>query len=129
MGRKFFVSGYRDGFVDHALEVRERGVDREGVERTVAEAEVVDTIRGPRSRVRQRDCAVGLDTEDVHMGGDPCVTRGEHPEFVGGRPTGAIIQLVDRYDDARNYIGSYEIKWEKTGARSHAIASKRRVFH
>jgi hypothetical protein len=114
MGRKFYVSGYRDGFIDHALEVRRAGVDREGVERTAAEAEVVDTIRGPRNRVRQKDSAIGLDTEDVHMGGDPCVTVGEYPEIVGGRPTGDVLQYVARYDDARNYIGTYEVRWGKT---------------
>lgn len=127
MGRVFYFSGYRgeDAFVDHADEVRQQGVEREGWDKTGSEAQIV----GPKRRVRQKDAAIGLDTQDVHMGGDRVVTRAELPEFKGGRPTGNIEQVVDRYSDSGHYIGSYVVRWEKNGEGRHVNAGKRRVWY
>lgn len=127
MGRKFFVSGFKgdDKFVDHALEVQEQGVIREGWDQTGSDWQQA----GGKGRVRQRDAAIGLDTEDVHMGGDRVVTRGEVPVIQGGRATGDIDQIVDRYSDSGDYIGTYAVRWEKTGEGRHTITGKRRVFY
>lgn len=127
MGRKFFISGFKGGdpYIDHALEVREQGVIRDGWDQTGSDYQSV----GGKGRVRQRDAAIGLDTEDVHMGGDRVVTRAETPEIVRGRPTGDIIQVVDRFSDSGKYIGSYEVRWAKTAEGQHTITGHRRVFH
>lgn len=128
MSRKaFYISGFKgdDRFVDHALEVREQGVIRDGWDQTGSDYQ----SSGGKGRVRQRDAAIGLDTEDVHMGGDRVVTRAETPEIVRGKPTGDVLQVVDRYSDSGKYIGSYEIRWEKTGEGQHTITGHRRVSH
>lgn len=127
MGRKFFISGFKGGdpWIDHALEVREQGVIREGWDQTGSEWQE----QGGKGRVRQRDAAVGLDTEDVHMGGDRVVTRAETPEIVRGRPTGDLLQVVDRYSDSGKYMGTFEVRWAKTGAGRHVIAGSRRVTY
>jgi hypothetical protein len=127
MGRKFFVSGFKGGsaYIDHANEVQEQGVEREGWDKTGSDWQ----SQGGKGRVRARDAAVGLDTYDVHMGGDLAVVRAETPEIVGGKPTGDVLQVVDRYDDAHNYLGSYEVRWEKTDERTHRLSSKRRIFY
>lgn len=127
MGRKFYVSGFKgdDRFVTDALAVREAGVIREGWDRTGSDYQSA----GGKGRVRNRDAAVGLDSEDVHMGGDRAVVRAEVPEILGGRPTGDVLQVVDRYSDGGKCLGSYEIRWSKTGERSHTITSKRRVYY
>jgi hypothetical protein len=127
MGRKFFVSGFKgdDRFVEHALEVREQGVIREGADRTGSDWQQA----GAKGRVRQRDAAIGLDTEDVHMGGDRVVTRAEVPVIVAGKPTGGVEQVVDRYSDSGAYLGSYAVRWEKTGEGRHVIAGKRRIYY
>jgi hypothetical protein len=126
MGRQFFVSGFKggDAYIDHANEVGRQGVEREGWDKTGSEAQVA----GDKRRVRVKDAAIGLDTYDVHMSGDLAVVRAETPEIKGGRATGDVLQVVDRYDDAHNYLGSYEVRWEKTGERTHTLASRRRIF-
>jgi hypothetical protein len=126
MGRKFFVSGFKgdDKFVDHALEVRREGVIREGVDDVPVETQ---EVMG-RRRLRRVDAAIGLDSEDVHMGGDRVVVRAETPEIKGGKATGDILQVVDRYSDSGAYLGSYQIRWEKVAPGRHVLASKRRIF-
>jgi hypothetical protein len=126
MGRKFYVSGFKgdDPYVDHAEEVRREGVIRDGWDKTGSEWQATG-----RGRVRQRDAAIGLDTEDVHMGGDRVVTRAEVPEIVGGKPSGDIEQVVDRYSDSGAYLGTYLVRWAKAGEGRHVIAGKRRVFY
>ncbi len=127
MGRKFFVSGFKgdDKFVDHALEVREQGVIREGSDQTGSDWQQA----GSKGRIRQRDAAIGLDTEDVHMSGDRVVTRAEVPVITGGRATGDIEQVVDRFSDSGKYLGTYAVTWEKTGDGRHVIARNRRVYY
>jgi hypothetical protein len=127
MSRKaYYISGFKgdDRFVDHALEVREQGVIREGADQTGSEWQSAG-----RGRVRQHDAAIGLDTEDVHMGGDRVVTRAETPEIVSGRATGDVLQVVDRYDDSGKFTGSYEVRWTKTARGTHVISGNRRVFY
>lgn len=125
MSRKvFFVQGFQDRFVDHALDVKAQGVIREGADQTGSEWQSAG-----RGRVRQRDAAIGLDTEDVHMGGDRVVTRAETPVITGGRATGDIEQVVDRFSDSGKYLGSYAVTWEKTGDGRHVIARNRRVYY
>lgn len=76
-----------------------------------------------------QDAAIGLDTEDVHFAGDRAVTRAEVPVFEGGRPTGDIDQIIDRYSDGGKFLGSYTVRWEKTGEGRHTIARNRRIFY
>lgn len=121
--KAFFVSGFKgdDRFVDHALEIQERGVVREGWEQTPTEAQVV----GSKRRVRHKDAAIGLDSTDVHMGNDRVVVEAEIPD----PKSGDITQVVHRYSDAGRYSGSYSVVWEKTAEGRHTLARTKRIFY
>lgn len=127
-GKRFFFFGETQagvGWEKHAWQVHQEGVNREGADQTPTEAQVTYNDRGERvARVRHRDAAIGLDSQDVHMAGDRCVTTAEIPDGKGG-----VTQYVERYDDAGKFSGSYEVRWEKTGPRTHTLASKRRVYY
>lgn len=127
MGRKvFFVQGFSDHFVDHALQVRQDGVNREGAFDTPSEAQVVTNAQGNRvARVRQVDPAIGLDSEDVHMSGDRCVVVAEIPD----PKTGDLVQYVERYSDSGARIGSYAVPWHKIGPGRHEKGSPKRIFY
>ena len=127
MARKvFFVQGFNDRFVDHALEVKREGVNREGAENTPTEAQVTTNAQGNRvARVKHRDPAIGLDTEDVHMGGDRCVVTAEIPDAK----TGDLVQYVERYSDSGRFIGSYAVPWYKIGIGKHEKGAPRRITY
>lgn len=127
MSKKYFIFDWNrgDGWEEHVSRIREGGVIREGVENTTAEAQVVHNKKGERvARVRQADAAIGLDSEDVHMGGDRVVVEAELPSRGGD-----VTQVVHRYSDSGKYIGSYEAVWEKTDSKIHTLTRKRRVFY
>lgn len=127
MARKvFFVQGFNDRFVDHALQVKREGVNREGAEETSTEAQVTQNAQGNRvSRVKHRDAAIGLDSEDVHMSGDRAVVVAEIPD---GK-TGDLHQYVERYSDDGRFIGSYVVPWYKTGEGRHYKGMPRRIHY
>ena|SRR5215469_5996693 len=113
------------GWEKHAWKVHQEGVNREGADQTPVEAQVTRNDQGQQvSRVRHRDAAIGLDSQDVHMGGDRCVTTAEIPDGKGG-----VTQYVERYSDDGRFAGSFEVHWEKTGDRTHTLTTKRRVFY
>lgn len=128
MGRQFFVSGFKgdDHFVDHALQVRREGVNREGAEACPTEAQVTYNAQGNRvARVKHRDPAIGLDSEDVHMSGDRAVVVAEIPDPT----TGDICQYVERYSDSGKRIGSYVVPWLKVGEGRHQKGSPKRIYY
>ena len=128
MGKQFFVSGFKgdDGFVDHALRVKREGVNRDGAEDCPTEAQVTKNEQGNRvARVRHRDPAIGLDSEDVHMSGDRCVVTAEIPD----PRTGDIHQFVERYSAGGKFIGSYDLPWYKTGEGRHTKGTARRIYY
>lgn len=126
MGKQFFVQGFNDNFVDHALKVRREGVNREGAEDCPTEAQVTQNAQGNRvARVRHKDPAIGLDSEDVHMSGDRAVVVAEIPD----PKTGDIHQYCERYSDSGKFIGSYVVPWHKTGDGQHTKGSARRIHY
>lgn len=127
MARKvFFVQGFNDRFVDHALQVKRDGVNRDGAEDTPTEAQVTYNDQGQRvARVKHRDAAIGLDSEDVHMSGDRAVVVAEIPD---GK-TGDVHQYVERYSDDGRFIGSYVVPWYKTGEGRHYKGVARRIHY
>lgn len=129
MARKaFFVSGFRgdDRFVDHALQVKKDGVNRDGADQTPTEAQVTVNAQGNRvARVKHRDPAIGLDSEDVHMSGDRAVVVAEIPD----PKTGDLTQYVERYSDSGRFIGSYAVPWRKIGDGKHEKGSPKRIYY
>ena len=127
MGRKFYVSGFKgdDPWVDHALKTRREGVNRDGAEETPVENQVVYSPGGRRIvRPQHQDAAVGMDSEDVHMGGDRCVVVAENPTRGGD-----LIQTVERYDGSGKFVGSYEVPWHKIGQGRHQKGTPRRIYY
>lgn len=126
MARKaFYISGFKDHFVDHALQIQREGVCREGVENTQSTAQVTKNAQGNRvGRVIQQDSAIGLDSVDVHMSGDRCVVTAEIPQSNGD-----IVQYIERYSDGGKFIGSYEVPWRKIGEGKHEKDKPRRIWY
>lgn len=128
MGKQFFISGFKgdDKWIDHALQVRADGVNREGAEDCPTEAQVTYNAQGNRvARVKHKDPAIGLDSEDVHMSGDRAVVVAEIPD----PKTGDINQFVERYSDGGSFLGSYVVPWYKTGEGRHTKGSPRRIYY
>jgi hypothetical protein len=127
MARKaFFVSGFKgdDSWVDHALQVKREGVCRDGAEDTPTEAQVTTNAQGNRvARVKHKDPAIGLDSEDVHMGGDRCVVTAEIPDPASGD----LRQYIERYSDSGRFIGSFVVPWYKVGEGRHQKGTPRRI--
>jgi hypothetical protein len=127
VSKKYFIFDWNrgDNWEEHVTQVREGGVIREGTENTIAEAQVVQNKHGERrARVRQRDAAIGLDSEDVHMGGDRVVIEAELPQSSGD-----VTVVGHRYSDSGKFLGTYEFGWDKTDSKIHTLARKRRVFY
>ena len=127
MSKKYFIFGFNrgDNFEEHAWKTRWEGVNREGAEDTPTEAQVVYNPQGERiSRVRHQDAAVGLDSVDVHMSGDPCVVVAENPDGKGN-----VYQQVERYSQSGKFIGSYVVKWSKTDKDCLTSEKPRRIFY
>ena len=121
MGKRYFIFGFNrgDNWEEHAWRTHWDGVNREGVDSLPSEAQVV----GDRTRVRTPNSAIGLDSQDVHMGGDLVVVEAETPDGKGG-----IIQTVHRYSDSGRFIGTYESQWDQTGRGQHTLRRTRRIF-
>ena len=129
MGRKYFIFGYGQAgraWENHAWKVHQEGVNREGAEETPTEAQVVYNPQGERmARVRHVDAAVGLDSQDVHMSGDPCVVVAENPDGKGN-----VYQHVERYSsDGGRFIGSYVVKWSRTADGQLTSEKPRRIWY
>src|SRR5215475_1406890 len=113
VGRKYFIFGFNrgDNFEEHAWKTRWEGVNREGAEQTPTKAQISYDQEGREvnRRVRHLDAAVGLDSRDVHMSGDPCVVVAEIPDGKG-----TVTQYVERYSTSGKFLGSYAVDWNKT---------------
>lgn len=127
MGRKYFTFDWNrgDNFEEHAWKVQQEGVNREGADRTVSEAQIV----GDKRRVRQKDAAIGLDTRDVHHRGDKVVISDEVPEIKGGKRTGDVLSYGHRYSDSGKLLETREYRWIKVGDGKHVLAGSRRVSY
>jgi len=126
VGRKYFIFGFNrgDNFEEHAWKTRWEGVNREGAEDTPTEEQVVYNPQGERiSRIRHKDAAIGLDTQDVHLSGDRVVITDEVPDGKGD-----IVAVGHRYSDSGKFIGSYEFYWEKVAENHQVLARRRRTF-
>lgn len=113
---------------------REGGVAREGLDRvplTAQEVRAGDDERDPervvKSRLRQQDVAVGIDSDRAHHGGEEVTIIYDGPEIVGGRPTGDLVQeyVVWGTDDKPRTYRKY---WRKTSEGSHVAERSRRIF-
>ena len=128
MSKKYFIFGFNQAgraWENHAWKVHQEGVNREGAEETPTEAQVVYNPQGERiARVRHQDAAVGLDSQDVHMSGDPCVVVAENPDGKGN-----VYQQVERYSQSGKFIGSYVVKWSKTDKDTLTSEKPRRIFY
>lgn len=128
MSKRYFFFGETQagvGWEKHAWKVHQEGVNRDGADQTPTEAQVAINDHGERvARVRHRDAAIGLDSQDVHMGGDRCVTTAEVPDGRGG-----ITQYVERYSDGGKFIGTYAVQWNKEANGRHVSEKPRRVFY
>ena len=122
MSKKYFVFGFNrgDNWEEHAWKTRWEGVNRDGAEQTPTEVQTVGSI----SRTRHQDAAVGLDSQDVHMSGDPCVVVAENPDGKG-----RVIQTVERYSQSGKFLGTYEVEWNKTAEGCLTSEKPRRVFY
>ena len=124
MSRRYFFFGETQagvGWEKHAWKVHQEGVNREGAEKTPTEVQRA----GGGERVRHLDAAIGLDSQDCHMGGDRVVTVAEIPDPA----TGDITQYVERYSDSGRFMGSYAIPWQKWGDGNHVSGKPRRIFY
>ena len=127
MSKKYFIFGFNreDNFEEHAWKTRWEGVNRDGAEQTPTEAQVVYNPQGERiARVRHQDAAVGLDSVDVHMSGDPCVVVAEIPDGKG-----TVTQYVERYSTSGKFLGSYAVPWRKTDRDTLTSEKPRRIWY
>ena len=122
MSKKYFIFGFNrgDNWEEHAWKTRWEGVNRDGAEDTPTEVQTVGKI----SRNRHVDAAVGLDSQDVHMSGDPCVVVAENPDGKG-----RVIQTVERYSQSGKFLGTYEVEWNRTADGCLTSEKPRRVFY
>ena len=123
VSKKYFFFGNGQAgtsWEQHAWKVQQEGIAREGALETPTEEQVV----GGKRRVRHKDAAIGLDSMDAHMSGDPVVTTAEIPDGKGG-----ITQYVERYSTSGKFIGSYEVQWEKVAEGRHILARTKRITH
>lgn len=122
MSKKYFIFGFNrgDNWEEHAWKTHQEGVNRDGAEETPTEVQTV----GSTSRTRHLDAAVGLDSQDVHMSGDPCVVVAENPDGKG-----RVIQTVERYSQSGKFLGTYEVEWNKTADGRLTSEKPRRVFY
>ena len=122
MSKRYFIFGFNrgDNWEEHAWKTRWEGVNRDGAEETPTEVQTVGKI----SRTRHLDAAVGLDSQDVHMSGDPCVVVAENPDGKG-----RVIQTVERYSQAGKFLGTYEVEWIRTADGCLTSEKPRRVFY
>jgi len=123
VSKRYFIFGFNrgDNWEEHAWKVHQEGVDREGADQMPSEAQVV----GKRVRVHTPGAAIGLDTQDVHMGGDRVVVVAENPD----RRTGDVDVTVERYSDSGRFLGTYRSTWERDGRGRQILSRTRRVFY
>lgn len=117
MGGK--VYGFSDAWARHADMVNREGIDREGVNDT----ERVGQTIGKKSRMMRKDAAIGLESVDVHHGGDRVVIDVESPQ-----KNGDIIVRGQRYDDNSRFRGTMEYRWVKVAEGKHVLEGSRRVY-
>ena len=122
MSKRYFIFGFNrgDNWEEHAWKVHHEGVNREGAEETPTEVQVAGSGR----RVRHLDAAIGLDSQDVHMSGDPCVVTAEIPDGKGD-----VTHYFERYSESGKFLGSYALDWKKTADSRQVSGKPRRIFY
>jgi hypothetical protein len=123
VGRKYYFFGETQagvGWEKHAWKTHQEGVNREGADETPTETQTIGGI----SRIRHKDAAIGLDSVDVHMSGDPCVVTAEIPDGKG-----TVVQYVERYSAGGRFLGSYAVPWHKEADGCLVSEKPRRIYY
>jgi hypothetical protein len=127
MSKKTYVIEKSDGWTTHAAQAHEEGVVYDGVdsipvERQEIQVQQADGSVVTRGRNRKPNATIGLDSQDVHMGGDRVVVMREERQASGD-----INMVVQRYRDDGRSNGTYIVPWHLTSNGSHRKGTPRRI--